>query len=1433
MPQLEKEALSQFIGTECERQLRLNLHPKSTCQEERNSLGMPPIQRRRPGMEHVREAGEVWQEEKVADLSKTFGMDKVIGNREIVQPGREHFDKISLIDVLNRAKECSFLIEAEFEVTNAFKKALGIEDYGEKYKLSYSNLRPDIIEVLPPNKFDRNISPDGSLLRLIEDDKRLQLRVIDIKLTAEPSPSYFAEVTYYSMVLAGWLIDNNLDKRFVVVPNAAVWPGSHDASNLVKFLRNMEKEGVSPSYIDLWNSLTKDLEPAPFEIFAGRIRHFFLEEIPKVFSKPWNLLPWHVDNRCKYCGYLGYPWKNKQGEFTNHPLHCIPTAERVNHLSRVSFMSRGASIELIEKGVLDVSTLSKLSPQSLIFDNHYFLRASRHIISGRANSLETEETVFPEMKGISGTMPRWADLHIYLTINFDVGSAITFALGLQAYWSEHRQLGSTSSGNNNNWENWGPFTYIVDQKDLTSERRELLRLLNQINDILTTVREWDRNATVQFYIWDSIQYKHLARIIGRHLQEILADQNISSLAWLIPPDQLLPNARNLETNRSPITIVKEVVRTLLAVPIPHYYTLFTVARKYHHSKLRPKDAEFKVPFLFEDFLSDQIPSERAHEIWTKAESWGQRLRTLQDTVEKQLTALKTITYRLESDLRNDLRHSRAPLIPIDFAPRRQDRISFDGQLWYGFAKLNSALDNLEIHQIRAMPPHEREARFQSARLTRRLVGNDEIEALSLLGLQSSPRRRVYELSSNSKEVKLREGDFNFALAPESDPNFLNLPLQIVTQDTPLQPGDNSGWRIFMDSVTKVNIKAIDRDLGLIVLDPNDRYPTFLDDLEYYALADFSKEVVLDPVWMDTFTDKLKKTLQAIGNPRISRRENSLVRRAVGLTGRREGNLTPNSPVADYLWSGQELSKTEISRELRSTKEYLVNKDIDLNPSQWQAWELALKRRLQLIWGPPGTGKSRTLRTILLGAVLEACLYNKPVRILICAPTYNAIDNVLLDFRKQLLCIAPDNPTQVYRIRPKYRINDDHVPPEIDLEFDKRNPSTRILKLKARLEDKIGVTVVSAPPEQIHNLLTINNNPAQQGLFDIIIIDEASQMDVAHAILAIASIAQNSSLIIAGDPKQLPPIHKAKPPVDLGAMVGSVYEFYKEIHKIQHAMLEENYRSNSAIINFSLEAGYPQSLQSHSPNLCLNLIKELPKSKEIPYDWPEKQLFWTSEWSSLINPEHPLTCFVYPEGKSGQWNRFESDAVASLVYLIYGHLGKRLQNELDHKGNKIPCCSTPYGAQEFWKYGIGIVTPHRAQQALIVSRLQQVFPSEDIPLSLIRDSVDTVERFQGQQRDIIIASYALGDQDAIQKEDEFLMSLNRFNVMSSRARAKLIVFVSQEIINHLSGDIDVLRESRLLKVFAELYCNNSRKMNLGYINPKGKTINVEGIFKYRN
>ncbi|HYF64170.1 MAG TPA: C-terminal helicase domain-containing protein, partial [Herpetosiphonaceae bacterium] len=268
-----------------------------------------------------------------------------------------------------------------------------------------------------------------------------------------------------------------------------------------------------------------------------------------------------------------------------------------------------------------------------------------------------------------------------------------------------------------------------------------------------------------------------------------------------------------------------------------------------------------------------------------------------------------------------------------------------------------------------------------------------------------------------------------------------------------------------------------------------------------------------------------------------------------------------------------------------------------------------------------------------------------------------------------------------------------------------------------------------------------------------------------------------------------------------------------------------------IVDLGYVAGYPRTLRAHSPALGLDLLAPAPAGAAPPPGWPAN-LFWTPEWAAFLDPAEPISCFVYKEGRSSQWNQFEADAISALVWLLRGRMGNQLRHERDRSGELIPGDGQPYDGERFWSSGIGIVTPHRAQQALIISQLQHIFP--DDPVQRIRGAVDTVERFQGQQRDTILATFALGDRDAIRDEDAFLLSLNRFNVMASRARAKLIVFVSQEVVDHLSSDMDVLRGSALLKTFAETFCSRSRPVQLGYVpsGPPQPPRLVEGLLRWR-
>src|SRR5262249_21758092 len=157
-------------------------------------------------------------------------------------------------------------------------------------------------------------------------------------------------------------------------------------------------------------------------------------------------------------------------------------------------------------------------------------------------------------------------------------------------------------------------------------------------DVLDIARRRHQDSTVQFYLWDSVQYEHLTRVLGRHLRAILDSQEVRDLAWLFPPEELLPNAAQ-STRRSPITIVPDVVRSVLAAPVAHTYTLFEVARCYHDEGLPSPQRGFHVHPLFEATLGDQVPSERAHEIWgrvTTPRHWQQQMDTYRETVRKRL-----------------------------------------------------------------------------------------------------------------------------------------------------------------------------------------------------------------------------------------------------------------------------------------------------------------------------------------------------------------------------------------------------------------------------------------------------------------------------------------------------------------------------------------------------------------------------------------------------------------------------------------------------------------------------------------------------------------------------------------------------------------------------------------------------------------------------
>jgi len=272
-------------------------------------------------------------------------------------------------------------------------------------------------------------------------------------------------------------------------------------------------------------------------------------------------------------------------------------------------------------------------------------------------------------------------------------------------------------------------------------------------------------------------------------------------------------------------------------------------------------------------------------------------------------------------------------------------------------------------------------------------------------------------------------------------------------------------------------------------------------------------------------------------------------------------------------------------------------------------------------------------------------------------------------------------------------------------------------------------------------------------FDTIVIDEAGQMTAALAVMALVT---GRNYLLFGDDQQLGPVVVSRSRRE--AANCGIFHWLKH-HASDGTRLDVTYRLNTELARWPSEQFYHGEL-TPSPAAANRRLAWHPPPNTEP---------WVH---AALDPENPLVWIPFPLSASRTSSQGEIAVAARLVQAL-------ADGGIDH----------PHMA---------VVTPYRRQARLIRRRLESLSPR-----TCWRDCLlDTVERMQGQERDVIVLSLSAADPEFIRHQFDFLFDPRRLNVAATRARTKLLILASRTLRDHWHHDSDAQEEVRIFRALLD-------------------------------
>ena len=435
--------------------------------------------------------------------------------------------------------------------------------------------------------------------------------------------------------------------------------------------------------------------------------------------------------------------------------------------------------------------------------------------------------------------------------------------------------------------------------------------------------------------------------------------------------------------------------------------------------------------------------------------------------------------------------------------------------------------------------------------------------------------------------------------------------------------------------------------------------------------------------------------------------------------------------------------------LNKTQEHAVN-------------EVLWSKDVAIIHGPPGTGKTTTL----VESIYETL--KRETQVMVCAQSNMAVDWIseqLVDHGIPVLRIG--NPTRVNEkmLSFTYERKFESHPSYPDLwsirkiireirEHKKKGESIhqKISRLRERaneIEQQISNSLFEESRVISCTLVGSANKLLVGKKFSSLFIDEAAQ---ALEPACWVAIRRCHRIIFAGDHQQLPPTIKCYEAMKDG-LGKTLMERIVENVPSSVTLLRVQYRMNEQIMQFSSDWFYGSEVKA-SPNVRNRSILDY----DIPIEWIDTSKLTYQKDNTVVKKGQNCYREAYIGENYGRINKDEAELTLETLIDYINKIGKK--RFLDER------------------FDVGIISPYKVQtqyiKKLIIKR-EEFKPYRQLIF------VNTVDGFQGQERDIILISLVRSNE---QGNIGFLNDLRRMNVAMTRARMKLIIIGdSTTLSNH--------------------------------------------------